>query len=645
MDFRSLSAEQKLDAIPSLSPEAVEAAAREETDPLILPALFARARPAVVAEFLASPRVDVKLAAVSALALAGAVEPLLSALEDDDVAVRAREAIQHAPRERLDAALAALDPARALPMMERLEYAPADLLLDLLETPHASRALASLALRGEFDRDRTARLRALARRAEGDLQLQMLDLLHRLEPTASAAPRESSEVALRRLGEAVDDAEVRRLRDELDATEAKLREAEARKVEGGSIWKAAVGAAGQMKEVLALRGDASELKKRGDERLVAAGREALAGDAHPELVAAAKAALDAEAADRYERKRRSAERRDAVKQTFVKAGRAIVDAAKRTRDYAAIAKAKIELAALESEFDRGAVALAEAALAAGHEAPELKRLDDEMASAGALDVLRHAATGLASRRRREAVRVGRAIFDGPPPAAEALARRVSRLRLTHFRIGEKAVEIKSLGESMAQDDLAALLQQRRAVDDEVNSIDRKILDQHGRFLAVIFTDMKDFTRRSAEGSIVDVMALLDLHDRLIVPPIEKRGGRVVKKIGDALMVTFDDPLSAVLAAVDAQRALREHNRDAPPERRILVRIGINAGRVILKDEDVYGDPVNVASRVEGLARPEQILITQDVRDLIDEARLKLTPLGPQSLKGKPEPVLIFEVHF
>ncbi|OGG56047.1 MAG: hypothetical protein A3F84_15860 [Candidatus Handelsmanbacteria bacterium RIFCSPLOWO2_12_FULL_64_10] len=162
---------------------------------------------------------------------------------------------------------------------------------------------------------------------------------------------------------------------------------------------------------------------------------------------------------------------------------------------------------------------------------------------------------------------------------------------------------------------------------------------------MIFTDMQDFTRRSAEGSIVEVMALLDLHDRLLIPPIEKHGGRVVKKIGDALMATFDDPLSAVLAAVDAQRALRDHNRGAPPDRQIRVRIGINAGRVILKENDVYGDPVNVASRVEGLARPEQILITQDVRDLIDEARLKLAALGPQKLKGKPEPVAVFEVQY
>ena len=650
MDFRSLPPERKLDAIRSLSPDDVESIAREETDPLILPALFARARPAFVAEFLTSPRVEVKLAAVSALALAAAVEPLLSALEDDDVAVRAREAIQHASRERLDDALAARmsDPSRALGLMERLEYAPTDLLLDFLGTGHAlrGRALASLALRGEFDRERTERLRTLARRAEGDLQLQMLDLLHRLEPPAPVESRESPDVALRRLGEAIGDDEVRRLRDERAAVEAKLRETESRKVEGGSIWKAAVGAAGQMKDVLGLRAEISRLSGRIDARLLAAGREALDAPGHAELAAAARAAVDAEAADRYERKRRSAERREAVKETFRKAGRAVVEAARRTRDYAAIAKAKIEIAALQSEFDRGLIALAEAALAAGGDFPEFKRLDDEMASAAtAFGAIKHAATGLAARRRREALRVGRELFDRPSLEGDALVRRVSRLRLTRFKLGEKAVEVKALGENMAQDDLAALLQQRRSVDEEVNQIDRKILDQHGRFLAVIFTDMQDFTRRSAEGSIVEVMALLDLHDRLLIPPIEKHGGRVVKKIGDALMATFDDPLSAVLAAVDAQRALRDHNRGAPPDRQIRVRIGINAGRVILKENDVYGDPVNVASRVEGLARPEQILITQDVRDLIDEARLKLAALGPQKLKGKPEPVAVFEVQY
>jgi adenylate cyclase len=141
------------------------------------------------------------------------------------------------------------------------------------------------------------------------------------------------------------------------------------------------------------------------------------------------------------------------------------------------------------------------------------------------------------------------------------------------------------------------------------------------------------------------MAMLDRHDRLLVPQIEKHGGRVVKKIGDALMATFDHPLAAVLAAVDMQVALRDFNRAAPPDERILVRIGINAGRVILKEGDVYGDAVNVASRVEGIAGPEQILITRDVRDFVDEARLALKDLGPQTLKGKPEPVPVFEVRY
>ncbi len=83
----------------------------------------------------------------------------------------------------------------------------------------------------------------------------------------------------------------------------------------------------------------------------------------------------------------------------------------------------------------------------------------------------------------------------------------------------------------------------------------------------------------------------------------------------------------------------------PPEQRFQVRIGINAGKVILKDDDLYGDTVNVASRVERIAQPDRILVTRPVREFLREARIKVKELGPRKLRGREAEVAVFGVEY
>ena len=98
-------------------------------------------------------------------------------------------------------------------------------------------------------------------------------------------------------------------------------------------------------------------------------------------------------------------------------------------------------------------------------------------------------------------------------------------------------------------------------------------------------------------------ALKSCRRELFDPKIAEYGGRIVKTTGDGLLLEFPSIVEAVRCAVDVQRAMRAHNERLPADRRIEFRIGINVGDIILDDNDIYGDGVNVAARLEGLSEP------------------------------------------
>jgi pSer/pThr/pTyr-binding forkhead associated (FHA) protein len=126
--------------------------------------------------------------------------------------------------------------------------------------------------------------------------------------------------------------------------------------------------------------------------------------------------------------------------------------------------------------------------------------------------------------------------------------------------------------------------------------------------------------------------------------VEARHGRVIKTIGDAVMATFDDPTEAVRAAIQMQNSLARFNAPKPAADWVAIRIGLNHGGGIVKSNDVFGDVVNVASRVESVAQPEQIVISDTVhRAVASVSDLKTVHLGRFALKGKEENRDLYEV--
>lgn len=162
-------------------------------------------------------------------------------------------------------------------------------------------------------------------------------------------------------------------------------------------------------------------------------------------------------------------------------------------------------------------------------------------------------------------------------------------------------------------------------------------------LAIVFTDIKGFTERTSGQTLEENQRSLATHNALLGPLFKAFGGRVVKMIGDAFLVTFESPTSAVLAGVAIQDKLWQHNRGVPEGQRLDVRVAINVGEVRIEDGDVFGDPVNIAARVEGIAEAGEVTFTEAVHLAMNRAEVPAEVVGEFELKGIRGKVKVYKV--
>lgn len=161
--------------------------------------------------------------------------------------------------------------------------------------------------------------------------------------------------------------------------------------------------------------------------------------------------------------------------------------------------------------------------------------------------------------------------------------------------------------------------------------------------AIMFSDIYGYSRMMGEDE-QRALALLDEHNRIVVPLVQQHGGTVVKFIGDAVLASYESAADAVLAAMDIQRALAHRNSAAAMRDRVNVRIGIHVGDVLLKDNDAFGDGVNVAARIEPLAPVGGVAISQTVHDMVRAVpQIRTTSMGVHTLKNISDPVQLFRV--
>src|SRR5229473_8100234 len=149
----------------------------------------------------------------------------------------------------------------------------------------------------------------------------------------------------------------------------------------------------------------------------------------------------------------------------------------------------------------------------------------------------------------------------------------------------------------------------------------------------MFTDMVDFTTISEKNEAL-ALTLLEEHRKLLRPVFVRHEGLEVKTIGDGFLVEFPSALEAVRCALEIQQLMYRRNQSVPSERKILLRVAVHLGDVEHRDGDVYGDAVNIASRIQSLADPGGICITQQVFDHVrNNEEFRTVALGQNQLKN------------
>ena len=165
-----------------------------------------------------------------------------------------------------------------------------------------------------------------------------------------------------------------------------------------------------------------------------------------------------------------------------------------------------------------------------------------------------------------------------------------------------------------------------------------------RLAAILAADVVGYSRLMAANEVGTLAGLKAHRKELVDGKIAEHQGRIVKLTGDGMLVEFPSVVNAVACAAEIQRKMRERNADVPDDRRIEFRIGVNLGDIIVEENDIYGEGVNVAARIESVAKPGGIAVSGSVRDNVG-SRLDLAfeDTGEQMLKNIERPVRVYNV--
>ncbi len=168
--------------------------------------------------------------------------------------------------------------------------------------------------------------------------------------------------------------------------------------------------------------------------------------------------------------------------------------------------------------------------------------------------------------------------------------------------------------------------------------------EHIAELTVLFTDIVGYSKKAQALPPMQLAALLQEYERILVAVVSAHRGELVKRMGDGHLFVFTSPLSAVLAAIRVQKSLRRFNRYREEVSRVAIRIGVHCGKVVRKDGgDVLGNTVNVASRLETAAQPGSILISEELHERVKDA-VHAREIGAIEVKNISGTIRVFEPY-
>src|SRR5689334_23370450 len=165
-----------------------------------------------------------------------------------------------------------------------------------------------------------------------------------------------------------------------------------------------------------------------------------------------------------------------------------------------------------------------------------------------------------------------------------------------------------------------------------------------RLSAILAADVAGYSRLMHNDEEATHAKLAALLTDAVAPAIAEPGGRVVKNTGDGLLAEFPSAVEAIRAAVQFQARVNELTAGDVEERRIVFRVGVNIGDVIVEPHDIFGDGVNIAARLESIAEPGGICMSSSAHDqFLGKVAVEFVDLGEQSLKNIVRPVRVFKV--
>ncbi len=167
---------------------------------------------------------------------------------------------------------------------------------------------------------------------------------------------------------------------------------------------------------------------------------------------------------------------------------------------------------------------------------------------------------------------------------------------------------------------------------------------HRRVAAILAADVVGYSRLMEADEVGTLAALKAQRKDVLKPLVAKHHGRIFKFTGDGVLAEFGSAVNAVHCAVELQHAMAAANRDLPEARQIVLRIGVNLGDVVVEGGDRYGDSVNIATRLEGIAEPGDILVSGTTYDYArNKVEVGFEDLGTRTLKNIAEPVRVYRV--
>src|SRR5580698_11026012 len=166
-----------------------------------------------------------------------------------------------------------------------------------------------------------------------------------------------------------------------------------------------------------------------------------------------------------------------------------------------------------------------------------------------------------------------------------------------------------------------------------------------RLAAVLAADIAGYSRLMGADEEGTLARLKACRKALVDPKIAEYRGRIVKTTGDGMLVEFGSAVDAVRCAVEVQRGMASSNIDVPETKRIEFRIGIHVGDIIIDDNDIFGDGVNIAARLENIAEPGGICMSDDAyRQIRGKVDITFEDMGSQTLKNIAEPMRVWRLR-